>query len=59
MPILYKVWGNIRVIDIISCMWGDHMYMWGDHKSNKRHEDASHVEGPYVHVAEPYDRCSI
>ena len=53
-----------EVIDIISYMFGDHMYMlgdhtilipyniWGDHKSHVRHEDTSHVGGSYIHVGD-------
>ena len=45
-------------------MWADHTIpipykVWGDHKSHIRHEDTSHVKGPYVHVGRPYDTCSI
>ena len=47
IPIPFEVWETIRVI------------LQGDHKSHIRHEDTSHVGGPYVHVGEQYDTCSI
>ena len=31
----------------------------GDHKSHIRHEDTSHVWGPYVYVGAPYESGSI
>ena len=50
----YKVWGTIRFIDIILYIWGDHIIaipykVWGT-ISHIRHEDTSHMRGPYIHV---------
>ena len=56
------MWGD-HMIDVQYKVRGDHTYMWGDHMipipykvwgtmSHIRHEDTSHVEGPY-------NSCSI